>query len=240
MAAIFLDYYGVLVYVATLLLWIAPIKSMVNLYKSNDVWQVPYNFYMLSMINCLFWIIYGLQINIWPIWAVNIPGFLSFFCCMELYLFFHKMKRYELVFMIIALPLKACFIFFIFYNYVDSNINGYITMIANIFMYTAPVESIYHVVVAKNNIYIELWLALAVFLNTSVYFIYGLLLKDNWDIIIPNGIGFFVSIAQLIVWYKYRATTDYETIQKTDSVDSVEVVERENELNDLNEINTSI
>jgi len=231
MAVAFIDYYGVLVYTLNLILWIAPIKSMMNLYKSKDLWQVPYNFYMISLVNCLFWIVYGLQINIWPIWAVNIPGLLSFMGCIILYLFFIKMKTYEFVIMIIALPFKTSLIFFIFYYYVDQEINGYIAMSANILMFIMPSEQIYHVVKSKNNVYIELWLAIAIFINSSAYFVYGILLGHNWDIIIPNGLGFCIAISQLVVWYKYRVPTDYQ------KVDKIEIHDNDNE---LSEINTSI
>ncbi len=233
MKEILLNYYGVFIYTTTLILWIAPIKAVINLYKTNDIWQVPYNFYMVSIINCLFWVIYGLQIDVWPIWAVNIPGYFSFTGCIIVYLFFIKMKKIELLIMLVALPVKSLFLVYLFYYYVPSEITGWIAMTANLAMYLVPIESIYHVIKAKNNVYIELWLAIAVVLNTFVWFIFGILLSDNWDIIIPNGVGFFVGVVQLFVWYKFRATKGYEKVERSEIHDA-------SELHDVNEIDTAI
>ena len=235
MAVVFLDYYGALIYVITLILYAAPIKSMFDLYRHKDIWRVPYNFYMISIVNCLFWIIYGLQKDIWPIWAVNIPGLICLICYILVYLSFIEMKKYEYVIMLIALPVKASFIFYVFYFYVDLDINGYIAMTFNTIMFLLPTEQIYHTIKAKNNQYIELWLALSIFLNTLVYFIYGILLSDNWYMIIPNFLGFFVACAQLYVWWFYRdPNRGYEKVNRIEHMDNNE------EDQEMTDIDTSI
>lgn len=216
----YLNYYGIVLYTTSMIMWIAPIKSMYNLYHNKNEWEVPYNFYLVSLTNCLFWVIYGLQEEIWPLWSVNIPGMISFMGCIGFFMQYVQMRKFELVALILLMPVKLFIVAYVCYYYVPSYYTGIIALFFNIIMYFMPIEQIYYVIKAKNNVYIELWLAIALFINTLAWSIFGILLSDNWDIIIPNGVGFIISIIQLVVWCKYRVSKKYDKLSKNE--DTVE------------------
>ncbi|XP_071722077.1 bidirectional sugar transporter SWEET17-like [Rutidosis leptorrhynchoides] len=73
----------------------------------------------------------------------------------------------------------------------------------NIIMYGSPLAAMKTVVSTKSVEFMPFWLSFFLFLNGGVWAFYAVLVRDYF-LLVPNGIGFLLGAAQLLLYVIYR------------------------------------
>ncbi|KAL3512881.1 hypothetical protein ACH5RR_025598 [Cinchona calisaya] len=94
---------------------------------------------------------------------------------------------------------------------------GVLCLIFNIIMYFSPLTVMRHVIKTKSVKFMPFYLSLANFANGSVWFTYAFLKFDPW-IVIPNGLGAFSGLIQLILYATYYRTTNWDEDEKPSEI----------------------
>ncbi|XP_062108725.1 bidirectional sugar transporter SWEET17-like isoform X2 [Humulus lupulus] len=87
----------------------------------------------------------------------------------------------------------------------DARINamGFLGAGLNIIMYGSPLAAMKTVVTRKSVEYMPFLLSFFQFLNGGIWTLYAILVQDYF-LMVPNGIGFMLGIAQLVLYAIYR------------------------------------
>ena len=91
----------------------------------------------------------------------------------------------------------------LFFFIVPYEVTGKIAMVFNVLMYASPGEKMITVFKTGNYKLIPIWSTLGGTACSGCWMIYGIYSND-WNQIIPNGLGVFFSIIQIIVFIIYK------------------------------------
>jgi len=87
-------------------------------------------------------------------------------------------------------------------------------------MFLSPLYQIYLAISNKNMQHIDLYINCAILLSSGTWITYGIFLGKDYNIIIPNVIGLFVSLLQMSTWIKLKVQEEtYEQISSSDDRD---------------------
>ncbi len=160
--------------------------------KTLDIRIIPWLVFVANLGNAIFWIGYGLPqlFDKTQVWLVNFVGLFLNIIYFQIYLvFLVKKKVFLSIVLCILVAVVNCGLTFIFYWFVDYNINGKIAMAFNILMYAAPSQRIFNLFKTGNCKVIPIEITIIALLNSSCWLLYGLLSNMDWDIIVPNLLG---------------------------------------------------
>ena len=159
--------------------------------------------------NCILWADYGLVLNKFLVYFANGIGGTITLIWITIYLFFLAKKNVGLAclytFGLIAGVIGMLILFF----KISEVITGYVAMVFNILMYAAPGEKIFKVITTKDYKLIPIFSTAGGFLCSLCWFMYGLISQDI-NLIIPNGLGLFFAILQIVVYlfYYYKSKNE--------------------------------
>uniref|UniRef100_A0A5B7CFP0 Bidirectional sugar transporter SWEET n=1 Tax=Davidia involucrata TaxID=16924 RepID=A0A5B7CFP0_DAVIN len=88
---------------------------------------------------------------------------------------------------------------------------GFMCAGLNIVMYGSPLAAMKTVVTTKSVEYMPFLLSFFLFLNGGIWTFYAFLVQD-WFLGVPNGTGFVLGIAQLVLYAIYRKSKSSKTI----------------------------
>ncbi|KAF3456242.1 hypothetical protein FNV43_RR00892 [Rhamnella rubrinervis] len=80
---------------------------------------------------------------------------------------------------------------------------GLLCAALNIIMYASPLSAMKTVVTSKSVEYMPFWLSFFLFLNGGIWTLYAFLVRDYF-LGVPNGAGFLLGTAQLVLYAIYR------------------------------------
>ncbi|CAN1247522.1 Bidirectional sugar transporter SWEET17, partial [Linum perenne] len=83
------------------------------------------------------------------------------------------------------------------------NAIGFLSSALNIIMYGSPLAAMKTVITTKSVEYMPFFLSFFLFLNGGIWTVYALLTKDLF-LGVPNGAGFLLGAAQLVLYAMYR------------------------------------
>ncbi|CAN0919963.1 Bidirectional sugar transporter SWEET17 [Linum grandiflorum] len=83
------------------------------------------------------------------------------------------------------------------------NAIGFLSSALNIVMYGSPLAAMKTVITTKSVEYMPFFLSFFLFLNGGIWTVYALLTKDLF-LGVPNGAGFLLGAAQLVLYAMYR------------------------------------
>ncbi|XP_047307412.1 bidirectional sugar transporter SWEET11-like [Impatiens glandulifera] len=80
---------------------------------------------------------------------------------------------------------------------------GRICLVFSVCVFVAPLLVVKQVIQTKNSQFMPFYLSLTLTINAIIWFIYGLLINDM-NIAIPNVLGLFFGVVQMILYWIYR------------------------------------
>jgi len=156
---------------------------------------------VFTFLNCILWFNYGLLLDRPQVYATNGAGCGITLIFVTIFLtFLTKLKYYFTILALILLigimgGISYLCYFIIYYKYV-----GYSANVFNVLMYAATGEKIYRVIKTKNYNLMPIFSIIGAFLSSTCWLIYGIL-DFEINVIVPNALGFVLSIVQLIVYF---------------------------------------
>ncbi len=197
------DIFGWVGTVIAIYFYVAPAVPFIKVLKGELSYKdSPGILLICSFMNCILWADYGLVLNKFLVYFANGIGGTITLIWITIYLFFLAKKNVGLAclytFGLIAGVIGLLILFF----KISEVITGYVAMVFNILMYAAPGEKIFKVITTKDYKLIPIFSTAGGFLCSLCWFMYGLISQDI-NLIIPNGLGLFFAILQIVVYLFY-------------------------------------
>ncbi|XP_048328335.2 bidirectional sugar transporter SWEET6b [Ziziphus jujuba] len=196
-------------------LFISPVPTFYRIIKKKDVEEFKPDPYIATVLNCLFWVFYGMPF-VHPdsllVLTINAVGLVLELIYLSIFFAYAPNKGRKKV----ALWLGIEFTFYAIIVLITlltlhgskkrSLMVGIICDVFNIIMYASPLTVMAKVIKTKSVEYMPFYLSLANFLNGSVWTAYALIKFDIY-VLVSNGLGAISGAIQLLLyaWY-YRAT----------------------------------
>ena len=233
------DIFGWIGSVISVVFFIVPCVPFYKLIKEKITYkETPGVLLICSVINCIFWVVYGVKLGLTQSFITNAIGAIitTVWICIFLIFWVKKHALKSVGFIVLTLVVFVG-IFCVFYYVVPPTVTGYCAMVFNVLMYAAPGEKIYTVIKTKNHNLIPIYSTIAAFVNSACWLIYGIAYSDI-NVIVPNVLGLFFAILQvtlyLIIKYKYHKDAEVKkdgeenVSEKKDDKISAEVNIKEN------------
>ncbi|KAG2710367.1 hypothetical protein I3760_04G023700 [Carya illinoinensis] len=198
-------------------LFLSPVPTFYRIIKKKAVEDFSPVPYIATVLNCLFWIFYGMpfvhpdSLLVVTINSVGLALELIYLAIFYAYAAGQKNGRKKVL---IGLAGEVVFVVLIvvitmlaLHTHKNrSMMVGIICDIFNIIMYVSPLTIMKQVITTKSVKYMPFSLSLANFLNGCVWTAYALIKFDIY-ILVSNGIGAVSGAAQLILYAVYYRTT---------------------------------
>ncbi|XP_009375095.2 bidirectional sugar transporter SWEET6b-like [Pyrus x bretschneideri] len=196
-------------------LFLSPVPTFWKIIKKKDTEEFKPDPYMATVLNCLFWIFYGMPF-VHPdstlVVTINAVGLALELIYLTIFVVYASAKGRKKV----GLWLAGEVIFFAAVVLITllcvhgtknrSMVVGIICDIFNIIMYSSPLTIMAKVIKTKSVEYMPFYLSLTNFLNGLVWTAYALIKFDIY-ILISNSLGAVSGLVQLVLyaWY-YKST----------------------------------
>ncbi|OAY29932.1 bidirectional sugar transporter SWEET6a isoform X1 [Manihot esculenta] len=213
-------------------LFLSPVPTFYRIWKRKDVEEFQYIPYLVTVMNCLFWVFYGLPI-VKPdsilVVTINGIGLVMELIYLAIFCLYDKGKKgrvqvaswlaVEVVFLagLVLATLLG------FHTHAKRTLFvGIFCDVFNVMMYTSPLAIMKKVITTKSVEFMPLSLSLANFANGCIWTAYALI-KFDLFILISNGLGALSGAVQLILYARYYSTTPKRSKDKADVVKASEI-----------------
>lgn len=201
--------FGILGNIISFMVFLAPIPTFYQIYKkkSSDGFQsIPY---VVALFSAIMWIYYAfLKSNTTLLITINSVG-----CFIEtfyiLFYFFYasnkdKKQTLKLLSLLIICGMGIIGVtHFLIEASQRANVVGWICLIFSLCVFVAPLCILRQVVRTKNVEHMPFLLSFFLTISAVMWFFYGLLLKD-FNIAVPNVLGFIFGVLQMALYAMYR------------------------------------
>ncbi|WCJ33030.1 Bidirectional sugar transporter SWEET4 [Euphorbia peplus] len=207
---------GIIGNVISFFLFLSPLPTFFCIIKNKDTQEFQFYPYVATVLNCMFWVLYGLPFvtedNILVV-TINGVGLVLELIYLAIFCYYDKQNKGRKK---VALGLSAELIFIAivviitittFHTHTKRALFvGIFCDVFNILMYSSPLLIMKKVIKTKSVEYMPLFLSLTNFANGCIWTTYALIKLDMF-ILISNGIGALAGAAQLILYSCYYNST---------------------------------
>ncbi|XP_030544138.1 bidirectional sugar transporter SWEET1-like isoform X2 [Rhodamnia argentea] len=209
---------GVLGNVVGLVLFLAPMITFKRIIRSRSTEQFSGVPYVISLLNCLFYTWYGLPFVSSDNLLISIISGIGVVIELAYVLIFityapkkERAKIMELSGLALILFITFAFVsLFALHGKTRKLFCGITLDISSTFMYASPLSVMMLVIKMKSAEFMPFLLSLFTFLCGTFWLAYGLLSRDPF-LIVPNGLGTGLGIAQLILYAMYCKNRSHTT-----------------------------
>ncbi|CAL5208137.1 unnamed protein product [Lathyrus oleraceus] len=194
-------------------LFLSPSPTFYKIIKKKDVEEYKSDPYIATMLNCAFWMFYGLPFvhpNSILVVTINAVGLVLEFVYLTIfYIYGNNKERKKLLLFLLTGTIFLVFIVLItmlaLHNTTERTlVVGIICDIFNIMMYISPLTVMAKVIKTKSVKYMPFSLSMASFLNALCWTTYALLHPFDIYILISNSVGVISGLVQLILYAYIR------------------------------------
>jgi len=179
----------------------------INIIRGKVYFEDSPGFFMsASYANCFLWMIYGDLVFSETIKTTNMIACLICFVAMIIYLIYERKKFLLdsiLNFLIIFMASWAVFKY-LSIEVDDDRVVGKLCFCSSCIIYIYFYYIIYRVVKEKNYMLIGFNHITIYFVNSMIWIFYGIVTNDFY-VILPNSMGTFLSLIQVIIYIKYES-----------------------------------
>ncbi|KAJ3683746.1 hypothetical protein LUZ60_013973 [Juncus effusus] len=191
---------------------LAPVPTFYRVYKKKSTESFHSAPYIVALLSAMVWLYYAILTR--DVFLLTINGGA---CVMEtiylvIYLTYAPKNAMVLTLKIISMLNIACYSCLVFFTFYFSDgkrrveIAGWISSSLAVFVFIAPLSIIKQVIKTRSVEYMPFTLSLSLTLSAVVWFCYGLLKKDTF-VAVPNVMGFMFGVAQMILYFIYKAVS---------------------------------
>ncbi|KAJ1406497.1 SWEET sugar transporter [Sesbania bispinosa] len=193
-------------------LFLSPAPTFYGIIKKKDVEEFKPDPYIATVLNCAFWVFYGMPF-VHPhsilVVTINSIGLAFEFVYLTIFYIYATNKGRKKVSLLLLIEI----IFFAGIVLVTmlalhgtskrSLIVGVLCDVFNVMMYVSPLTIMAKVIKTKSVKYMPFWLSVANFLNGVCWTSYALIHPFDIYVLISNGIGAISGLIQLILYACY-------------------------------------
>lgn len=202
--------FGLLGNVVSFMVFLAPIPTFYKVYKKKSTEGFQSAPYVVGLFSAMLWIYYALlKTNVMLLITINAVGCFieTLYICFFLF-YAPKKARMESLRLIVLLIVVGFGLIVALTQFLASGatravIVGWICLIFSLCVFVAPMGVVRQVIKTKSVEYMPILLSVALTLSAVMWFFYGLLLGD-FNIAIPNVLGFTFGILQMILYFVYN------------------------------------
>ncbi|MCE0480805.1 hypothetical protein HAX54_037936, partial [Datura stramonium] len=181
-----------------------------NIYKKKSTEGYQSIPYVVALFSAMLWIYYAfLKTNTTLLITINTFGCFIETLYVGFYLFYApkkaRVQTIKLLLLLVVGGFGAIVLVtqFLFKGVVRAQIVGWICLVFSLCVFVAPLCIVRQVIKTKSVEYMPFLLSVFLTLSAVMWFFYGLLLKD-FNIAIPNVLGFIFGILQMILYVMYN------------------------------------
>ncbi|KAI3761444.1 hypothetical protein L1987_51860 [Smallanthus sonchifolius] len=202
--------FGILGNIVSFMVFLAPIPTFYKVYKKKSTEGFQSAPYVVGLFSAMLWIYYAfLKTNVLLLITINSVGCFieTFYICFFLF-YAPKKARMESLKLIVLLIVVGFGLIIVLTQFLASGVTrgvivGWICLVFSLCVFVAPLGVLRQVIKTKSVEYMPILLSVALTLSAVMWFFYGLLLGD-FNIAIPNVLGFTFGIIQIILYFKYK------------------------------------
>ncbi|EYU43031.1 hypothetical protein ABFS82_04G122400 [Erythranthe guttata] len=235
--------FGLLGNVVSFMVFLAPIPTFYQIFKKKSTEGFQSVPYAVGLFSAMLWIYYAfLKPETTLLITINSVGCVIQSAYICFYLFFAtKNARIQTVKLILLLNVVGFGLIIVLTHFWanDSNrddVVGWICLVFSLCVFVAPLGVVRQVIRTKSVEYMPFLLSFFLTLSAVMWFFYGLLRKD-YNIAIPNVLGFMFGVIQMVLYvmYKNPKKVVQEKKQKLPEIETQIIVIDENKLPELKE-----
>lgn len=207
------------------LLYLSPTPTFWRIVKRRSTEEFESLPYICKLLNAYFWIFYGvIKPDSLLVATVNMFGAVTEIIFLIIFLLFAppRMKaRTAILVAILDVGFPAAAVLmtqFLLHGEMRIDVAGLLCIVFSMIAYASPLSAMKTVMTTKSVEYMPFLLSFIFFLNGGVWTFYALLTND-WFVGIPNGTGFFLGTAQLILYAMYWKSKPSKQVLDDDSED---------------------
>ncbi|KAK9069869.1 hypothetical protein SSX86_010265 [Deinandra increscens subsp. villosa] len=202
--------FGLMGNVVSFMVFLSPLPTFYKVYKKKSTEGFQSIPYVIGLFSAMLWIYYALlKGNVMLLITINSVGIViqSFYLCV--YVFYApkkaRMESLKLIvlFIVVGFGLIVLLTQFLTKGAERVVIVGWVCLVFSLCVFVAPLGVLRQVIKTKSVEYMPILLSLALTLSAVMWFFYGLLLGD-FNIAIPNTLGFTFGIIQIILYLLYK------------------------------------
>ncbi|KAF5796623.1 putative SWEET sugar transporter [Helianthus annuus] len=202
--------FGLLGNVVSFMVFLSPLPTFYKIYKRKSAEGYQSVPYVVGLFSAMLWIYYALlKSNAMLLITINSVGCFiqTFYLCFFIF-YAPKKARIESLKLIGLMIVVGFGLIVGLTQFLASGANrvaivGWICLVFALCVFVAPMGVVRQVIKTKSVEYMPILLSVALTLNAVTWFFYGLLLRD-YNIAIPNVLGFTFGILQIILYFVYK------------------------------------
>ncbi|KAI3684411.1 hypothetical protein L6452_33634 [Arctium lappa] len=202
--------FGLLGNIVSFMVFLSPLPTFYKVYKKKSTEGFQSIPYVVGLFSAMLWIYYALlKGNAMLLITINSVGvFIQTFYIVVFLIYAPPKARMESVklimaFIVVGFGLIVLLTQFLVKGAKQGVIVGWICLVFSLCVFVAPLGVLRQVIKTKSVEYMPILLSLALTLSAVMWFFYGLLLGD-FNIAIPNTLGFTFGIIQMILYFVYK------------------------------------
>ncbi|XP_021748429.1 bidirectional sugar transporter SWEET6b-like isoform X1 [Chenopodium quinoa] len=209
---------GIIGNVTSFCLFCSPAPTMWRIFKNKSVEEFKFHPIVAGIINCFMWVFYSMPF-VHPhsilVTTINSVGLVMYICYNIVYLRYANNQKRKSMFMyylaeVVFLAALISITLLAFHTHTSrSTFVGIFCDVFGIILYGAPLTVMYKVIKTKSVEFMPLTLSLAGLSNGVIWSAYAFIRFDPY-ILIGNGVGAILAVAQLILYACYYGSTPKE------------------------------
>ncbi|XP_076920972.1 bidirectional sugar transporter SWEET9-like [Bidens hawaiensis] len=196
--------------IVSFMVFLAPIPTFYKVYKKKSTEGFQSAPYVVGLFSAMLWIYYAfLKSNVLLLITINSVGCFieTLYICFFLF-YAPKKARMESLKIIVLLIVVGFGLIVVLTQFLASGVArgvivGWICLVFSLCVFVAPLGVLRQVIKTKSVEYMPILLSAALTLSAVMWFFYGLLLGD-FNIAIPNVLGFSFGIIQMVPYFMYK------------------------------------
>ncbi|KAL3512552.1 hypothetical protein ACH5RR_025269 [Cinchona calisaya] len=202
--------FGLLGNIVSFMVYLAPLPTFYRIYKKKSTEGFQSIPYVVGLFSSMLWIYYAfLKPNTTLLVTINSVGLFIQTIYLCFYLFYApRQARIQTAKLLVSLVVVGYGLIILLIQLLAKGktraiIVGWICLVFSFCVFVAPLAIVRQVIKTKSVEYMPFLLSFFLTLSAVMWFFYGLLLKD-YNIAIPNILGFGFGILQMVLYLMYK------------------------------------
>lgn len=177
-----------------LIFQLTPIPTIYNGLIDGEIKSITLSYFLINLINMTFWFCYGLKINDFFIYALNIPGIFLFTIYINIYIYLHLNK-----FFFLFINTSLFMLFLVSYKIFSYQLNIFFGTLVGLISQTTTIPTMRSALLKKDSGFINIDLMYVFLFGCVDWLIFGIL-KNIYLMVFSNLIQGIFAITNIFIY----------------------------------------